>query len=66
MNRKQREKLSDYLLDTSKLITAGAIIGVVVEYNVNKLFILVIGLATSIIFALAGFNYLKKSKEDKK
>lgn len=63
MNKKQREKLSDYLLDISKLITAGVVIGTIIDFNLNKITILGLGLLASILFAFAGFNYLKKKRK---
>ena len=55
------EKIADYLLDISKLIFAGVVLGTILEIeNLSELTALLIGIYTSIFTALAGFMISRK------
>ena len=48
-------KASDYCLDISKLILAGVVLGGVVDMDINKSYLLIVGTCVVVIFGLFGF-----------
>ena len=56
-----KDKIGNYLLDISKLIFAGVVLGVILDIGgVSQIAVLVSGVMTTIIFAMAGFALTKK------
>ena len=54
-----KEKIGDYLLDTSKLVFAGVVLSTVLELEVSKPNIIIFGIYASFILALIGFLILR-------
>ena len=55
-----KEKIGDYLLDTSKLVFAGVVLSTVLELEVSKPTIIFIGIYSSSMIAFLGFIILQK------
>ena len=55
-----KEKIADYLLDISKLVFAGVVLsGIFKIEGVSHLSVLLLGVSTTIIFALIGFVLIR-------
>ena len=58
------EKIADYLLDLSKLIFAGVVLGTVLQIeNLSELTALLTGMHASVFTAIAGFLIAGKKKQ---
>ena len=56
-----KDRIGNYLLDISKLIFAGMVLGVILDIGgVSKTAVLITGVWTTIVFALIGFALTKK------
>ena len=56
-----KDRIGNYLLDISKLIFAGMVLGVILDIGgVSKLAVLISGVMTTVLFALVGFKLTKK------
>lgn len=57
------EEAGKYLLDVSKLIFGGVILAGVMNLNVDKLVLFIVGGISVILSAIVGFVLFKKGKE---
>lgn len=57
------EEAGKYLLDVSKLIFGGVILAGVMNLNVDKIVLFIIGTLAVIVTAVIGFILFKKGKE---
>lgn len=57
------EEAGKYLLDVSKLIFGGVILAGVMNLNVDKIVLFIIGTLAVIVTAIIGFILFKKGKE---
>ena len=48
-------KASDYCLDISKLVLAGVVLAGVVDMDINKVVLSLVGLLIVLVFGVAGF-----------
>ena len=56
-----KDRIGNYLLDISKLIFAGMVLGVILDIGgVSKTAVLITGVWATIVFALIGFALIKK------
>ncbi|MBI4778145.1 hypothetical protein HY792_04420 [Candidatus Desantisbacteria bacterium] len=56
-----RQKVGDYLLDVSKLIFAGVVLGSILGFeDVPKMVVLILGSLATLIIALVGFMLEKE------
>lgn len=61
MNPKIREELAKTLIDIGKYIFAGVVLSLIVQYeNINKVYLITLGVALTIIFIFIGLFILKK------
>ena len=62
-----KEKVGDLFIDIAKLVIGGVILTSIISKNINVLFLLIGGTASSIGLILLGFYlYKQKSKEKEK
>lgn len=57
------EEVGKYLLDVSKLIFGGVILAGVMNLNVDKLVLFIVGGTSVVLSAILGFVLFKKGKE---
>ena len=56
-----KDRIGNYLLDISKLIFAGMVLGVILDMGeISKIAVLITGVWATIVFALIGFALIKK------
>jgi hypothetical protein len=56
-----KEKIADYLLDISKLVFVGVVLsGIFKIEGVSHLSVLILGISTTVIFALIGFVLIRR------
>ena len=56
-----KDKIGNYLLDISKLVFAGMVLGVILDMGeISKIAVLITGVWATIVFALIGFALIKK------
>ena len=56
-----REKIGDYLLDISKLVFAGVVLGAILDVGgISQTAVLISGATATIFFAFIGFKLAKK------
>ena len=57
------EKLGDFFVDIAKLVFAGVVLSTLLDMEVDKQSVLLLGVFTTFVFVLIGFRfYLKKKK----
>ena len=56
-----KDKIGNYLLDISKLVFAGMVLGVILDMGeISKTAVLITGVWATVVFALIGFALIKK------
>lgn len=53
------EKLGNFFVDIAKLVFAGVVLSSLLNMNINKIFVLLAGLSTTVIFVIVGFKFYK-------
>lgn len=56
------EKLGDFFIDIAKLVFAGVVLSTLLDMEVDRQSVLLLGISTTIIFVRLGFVFYKKRK----
>lgn len=56
------EKLGDFFVDIAKLVFAGVVLSTLLDMEVDRQSVLLLGISTTIVFVKLGFIFYKKRK----
>ena len=57
------EKLGDFFIDIAKLVFAGVVLSTLLDMEVDKQSVLLLGLFTTVVFVKIGFRFYMKKKK---
>ena len=57
------EKLGDFFIDIAKLVFAGVVISTLLDMEVDKQSVLLLGVFTTVVFVKIGFRFYMKKKK---
>ena len=57
------EKLGDFFIDIAKLVFAGVVLSTLLDMEVDKQSVLLLGVFTTIVFVMIGFRFYMKKKK---
>lgn len=57
------EKLSDFFIDIAKLVFAGVALSTLLDMEVDKQSVLLLGVFTTVVFVKIGFRFYMKKKK---
>jgi len=59
-----REEIGKFFVDIAKLVFGGVVLSTILEIDIkNKITVLLIGCAVTIVFAIIGFVLIKRKKK---
>lgn len=57
------EKLGDFFIDIAKLVFAGVVLSTLLDMEVDKQSVLLLGVSTTVVFVKIGFRFYMKKKK---
>ncbi|MBC8618037.1 hypothetical protein H8788_09825 [Parabacteroides faecis] len=57
------EKLGDFFIDIAKLVFAGVVLSTLLDMEVDKQSVLLLGVFTTVVFVKIGFRFYMKKKK---
>lgn len=57
------EKLGDFFIDIAKLVFAGVVLSTLLDMEVDKQWVLLLGVFTTVVFVKIGFRFYMKKKK---
>lgn len=57
------EKLGDFFIDIAKLVFAGVVLSTLLDMEVDKQPVLLLGIFTTVVFVKIGFRFYMKKKK---